>query len=107
MSLGGLDAVKPVVVTEWGFCSPCSADLYGTVADFGAGFARDVLDRHGLHSTAWCWSPGAAPAMLEPDYRTPNAYGAFVEAYLARTDAARASCGRRVGLPWPRRGRPT
>ena len=95
-SLDGLAAVKPVVVTEWGFCENCGHDLGGTAEDFGRPFARDVLDRLGLHSTAWCWSPGAAPAMLEADWRTPDAYGRFVQNYLAETASARPSCARRA-----------
>jgi hypothetical protein len=81
-SLDGLSCLKPVVVTEWGFCPDCARDLRGTPESFGIPFARDVLDRLGLHSTAWCWSPGAAPAMLESDWRTATVFGSFVRRYL-------------------------
>ena len=94
-SLDGLPCSRPVVATEWGFCSDCVPDLRGSADDFGVPFARDVLDRLGLHSTAWSWSAGATPAMLQPDWRTPNAYGRFVRGYLAHAGApAPPSCGR-------------
>jgi hypothetical protein len=81
-SLDGLSAVRPVVVTEWGFCGDCVRDLRGTPDDFGIPFTRDVLDRLGLHSTAWCWSPAAAPAMLESDWTTATVFGSYVRRYL-------------------------
>ena len=81
-SLDKLSCSKPVVVTEWGFCAPCDSDLSGTPGDFGIPFTRNVLDGLHLHSTAWSWSSGASPAMLEDDWRTPNAFGRTVMAYL-------------------------
>jgi len=95
-SLDGLGCLKPVVVTEWGFCRDCVRDLRGTPESFGIPFARDVLDRLGLHSTAWCWSPGAAPAMLEPDWRTATEFGSFVRRYLASQALSRPACGAAV-----------
>jgi hypothetical protein len=83
-SLDGLPAVRPVVVTEWGFTPGGNMHLRGTAADFGVPLRDGVLDRLGLHSTAWCWSPGAAPQMLEADWRRLTAFGAFVKDYLAR-----------------------
>lgn len=81
-SLDGLNRVRPVVVTEWGFCRDCPSYIRGTTAEFGAPFVRNVLERLGLHSTAWCWAGGAAPAMLEADWVTATDYGRFVRGYL-------------------------
>jgi hypothetical protein len=81
-SLDGLSELKPVVVTEWGFCRNCGPHIRGTAEEFGIPFTRGVLDARGLHSTAWCWSPGAAPPMLEQDWATPTEYGRFVKSYL-------------------------
>lgn len=82
-SLGGLQAVKPVLVTEWGFCRSCETHLAGTPADFGEPFVRDALDRYQLHSFAWCYSTGATPQLLNPD-ETPSEFGAFVKSHLKR-----------------------
>lgn len=81
-SLDGLPAVKPVVVTEWGFCRPCEGGLSDTPDGFGRPFVEQVLERYKLHSTAWCYSPGAAPQMLEADGR-PSEFGAFVKHQIA------------------------
>jgi len=81
-SLDGLNQVKPVIVTEWGFCRSCSKQLYGTPADFGQPFIDGVLEPLQLHSTAWCYSSGAAPPRLESD-GTPSEFGHFVKSYLA------------------------
>lgn len=81
-SLDGLNRVRPVVVTEWGFCRDCPSYIRGTARDFGTPFARTVLEGLGLHSTAWCWAGGAAPAMLEADWITATEYGRFVRGYL-------------------------
>ncbi len=81
-SLDGLNGVRPIVVTEWGFCRDCPSYIRGTAKDFGAPFVRTVLEGLGLHSTAWCWAGGAAPAMLEADWATATEYGRFVRNYL-------------------------
>lgn len=81
-SLDGLSQVKPVIVTEWGFCRSCSKHLYGTPDDFGRPFVEGVLEPLGLHSTAWCYGPGAAPQMLESGGE-PTEFGRFVKSYLA------------------------
>lgn len=96
-SLDGVHRVRPVVVTEWGFCRDCDRDIRGTPADFGTPFVRDVLEPFGLHSTAWCWSDGAAPAMLEHDWMTATEYGRFVRNYLET--AARPAPRARRGDP--------
>ena len=84
VSLDGLPAVKPVVVTEWGFCTNCDSGLTGSPADFGKPFVTQVLDHYGLHSTAWCYSPGAAPAMLQQD-GSMTVFGAFVKDHIANS----------------------
>jgi hypothetical protein len=81
-SLDGAHRVRPVVVTEWGFCRNCGDHIRGTPQDFGVPFMRHVLEPLNLHSTAWCWSPGAAPAMLEADWVGTTEYGRFVRNYL-------------------------
>lgn len=90
--LDGLSCAKPVVVTEWGFCSNCPSDLQGTAAGFGTPFTRDVLDAHALHSTAWSWSPTASPAMLEADWTMPTDFGRFVIDYLAERPDGHSAC---------------
>ena len=80
-SLAGLATRHPVVVTEWGFCPDCDGDLRGGLDDFARPFTRDVLDALELGHTAWCYSDGAAPALLMPD-GAPSAYGRFVQDYL-------------------------
>ena len=81
-SLDGLPKIKPVFVTEWGFCNSCGADLEATAASFGQVFMDSVLEPYRLHSTAWCYSPGASPQMLEQDDR-PTEFGAFVKHQIA------------------------
>ena len=66
-----------------GILSRLRARSPGRPGELGIPFARDVLDRLGLHSTAWCWSPGAMPAMLDPDWRTATVFGSFVRSYLS------------------------
>lgn len=83
-SLGTLPAHKPVIVTEWGFCPDCADHLQGGLADFAEPFTQAALDGLGLGHTAWCYSPGATPALLQADWRTPTAFGAFVRAYLRK-----------------------
>jgi hypothetical protein len=81
-SLDGLADVKPVIVTEWGF-SPNGPDyVRGTAADFGRPFTARVLEALQLHSTAWCWSEGAAPQLLTGDANSPSPYGQFVKDYI-------------------------
>ena len=95
-SLGGVPKTTPVIVTEWGFCRDCPRYIEGTPESFGKPFVDQVLEPLKLHSTAWCWSPGAAPPMLQGD-GTPTEYGAFVQRYLARASRspralARTAC---------------
>ncbi len=82
-SLDGLPAVKPVVVTEWGFSRDGDDAIRGTPEDFGAPFVRDVLEGLKLHSMAWCFSSGATPRLLAPDGVSTTEYGTFVKEYLA------------------------
>jgi len=70
------------VVTEWGFSRDGPSHIRGTPQDFGTPFVRRVLEGLNLHSTAWCWSAGAAPAMLQADWQATTEYGRFVRSYL-------------------------
>ena len=92
-TLDGLQKQHAVVVTEWGFCRTCDHDIRGTPEDFGIPFVRNVLEGLDLHSTAWCWSAGAEPALLGPDWVSTTEYGRFVRNYLetARRPAAAAT----------------
>jgi hypothetical protein len=88
VSLGDLASRHPVMVTEWGFCPDCDGHLAADPQDFAVPFTRDILDGLGLSHTAWCYSPGAQPALLTAD-DTPSAYGRFVQDYLrGRDDSA-------------------
>jgi hypothetical protein len=82
-SLDGLPAVKPVIVTEWGFSRNGDDATRGTPEDFGIPFTRDILEPLKLHSTAWCFSSGATPRLLAPDGVSTTEYGTFVKDYLA------------------------
>ena len=82
VSLDGLAALKPVVVTEWGFAREDVVAVRGTPADFGDPFVTKVLEPLRLHSTAWVWSPNAGPQMIDRDGQ-PTEFGRFVKAYLA------------------------
>lgn len=79
--LDGLDEVKPVVVTEWGF-DPLNAKHQGTADSFGYNFRTYFLQGRKLHHLAWCWHPVWTPRMLEADWRTPTAFGFFVKETL-------------------------
>jgi len=92
-SLDGLNRVRPVVVTEWGFTRDGPSYIRGTPKDFGQPFVRNVLEPLGLHSTAWCWAGGAAPQMLEPDWITATEYGRFVRSYLETAKRPAGSTG--------------
>ncbi len=87
-TLGGLQAVKPIVVTEWGFRPEATDDLRGTVKNFGKPFSRDVLEAFGLSHTAWCYSTGAMPNLLADEAGTPSTAGAFVRDLLRQTAGA-------------------
>lgn len=81
--LDGLQRMKPVVVTEWGFQGKTKR-LRWSPARFGVPFTRDFLDRRALHSTAWCWHDTWGSIMLKHDWRTPTPFGRFVRDYLRR-----------------------
>jgi hypothetical protein len=87
-TLGGLQAVKPIVVTEWGFRPESDDDLRGTVKGFGRPFVEGVLDRFGLGHTAWCYSTGAVPNLLADETGTPSTAGAFVRDTLRKNAVA-------------------
>jgi len=81
-ALDGLDQVKPVVVTEWGFEPDAKQHWAGTAEEYGAPFA-DFMDARGLSSTAWCWNPDYGPNLRRKD-GSPTEWGAFAKAYLAK-----------------------
>ena len=87
-TLGGLPALKPIVVTEWGFRPGSDDDLRGTVEDFARPFVRDVLDAFVLSHTAWCYSTGAMPNLLADESGTPSPAGAFVRDVLRQAATA-------------------
>ena len=81
-NLSGLDRIKPVVVTEWGFDPEGTNGHQGTAQSFGSAFREVLLSGHALHYTAWCWHPTWTPRMLQPDWRTPTEFGRFVKETL-------------------------
>jgi len=83
-TLGGLQEVKPIIVTEWGFCPECTDDLHGTVDDFGRPFVEDFLEKYRMSHTAWCFSQGAMPNLLDAS-DGPSAFGRFVQETLRRS----------------------
>jgi len=86
--LDGLEAVAPVVVTEWGFSPEATSEHYhGTAESFGKPLIA-FLDRRGLHWIAWCWHPEWGPPMLEGDWEVPTSFGSFVKAQLGRSTAS-------------------
>jgi hypothetical protein len=88
-TLDGLQEIKPVIVTEWGFCPECTGELHGTVEDFGRPFADDFLERYQMSHTAWCFSQGAMPNLLNAGDR-PSVFGRFVQATLRRSSTSSA-----------------
>ena len=89
-ALGGLQEVKPIVVTEWGFSPEAKGELHGTVADFAEPFVTQVLDAFGLSHTAWCYSSGAMPNLLADDAGTRSGAGDFVRDLLRQAAKADA-----------------
>jgi endoglucanase len=86
-ALDGLEAVRPVVVTEWGFEPTTVEHWKGTADGFGEPF-RKLLEERGLHSTAWCWNANYGPALLAKDWSTPTVLGEFVHAYLGEASGS-------------------
>jgi endoglucanase len=83
-ALDGLQQVKPVLVTEWGFQPRAQAHYRGTAETFGKKFRDQFLEGRGLHSTAWCWSAIYGPSLFKRDWRTRTAWGDFAYDYLRR-----------------------
>lgn len=82
--LDDLDKTAPVLATEWGFQRGADAHYNGRPDDFGLPWVRQILEPRQLGWIAWIWHPEWGPPMLEPDWRTPNEFGRFVKAQLAR-----------------------
>ncbi|WP_224360525.1 cellulase family glycosylhydrolase [Hyalangium versicolor] len=84
-ALDGLDQLKPVFVTEWGFQQPSTGDHFdGTASSFGNKFRDQFLEGRGLHSTGWSWNVDYGPALLESDWTTRTIWGDFLYSYLTR-----------------------
>jgi len=84
--LDGLDALRPVIVTEWGFRPDTADSAYPEDSRaFGEPFVREFLEGRNLHHTAWCYHPIWGPRLIEPDWRTPTSFGVFVKSLLWRT----------------------
>lgn len=81
-AIDGLDALKPIVVTEWGFEPDAKQHWAGTAAEYGQPFA-DFMDARGLSSTAWCWNPDYGPALRKPNAK-PTIWGEFAREYLKK-----------------------
>jgi len=86
-NLDGLQDIKPVLVTEWGFEPDVKTDkAYGTAKGFGYLFAdRFIRDKH-LHYTAWCWHSDWTPRMWSADWKSPTSFGNFIKGILWRVD---------------------
>jgi hypothetical protein len=82
LALDGLDEVRPVVVTEWGFEPKANAHYRGTARTFGNKYRNRFLEGGDLHSTAWCWSPYYGPRMLKRDWSGRTTWGNFARDYL-------------------------
>ncbi len=82
-SLDGLDRVRPVIVTEWGFEVASTEHHRADVGEFGVAFRDQFLIGRNLSSTAWCIQPDNKPALLRADWRTRTLWGNFVHDYLA------------------------
>jgi hypothetical protein len=80
--LDGLDQVRPVFVTEWGFSERPGLHS-GTAEGFGRSFAQGFLRDRRLHWTAWCWHPDWHPSLVARDWRTPTTFGRYVRDILA------------------------
>lgn len=98
-ALDELQTAAPVIVSEWGFQPKSREHFRGTAGTFGEKFARDFLEAKNLHSTAWCWHPEWSPVMLEPDWTTLSAMGAFVLKYLREHNPPVTAPARSAAVP--------
>lgn len=81
-ALDGLEGVRPVLVTEWGFKPRTNEHFQGTARTFGNKFRDQFLEGRGLHSTAWCWSPYYSPELLKRGWSGRTTWGNFAYDYL-------------------------
>jgi hypothetical protein len=81
-TLDGLETLKPIVVTEWGFEPGAPQHWAGTAEEFGTPFA-EFMDERGLSSTAWCWNPDYGPNLRRANGSLTE-WGNFAKAYLAK-----------------------
>lgn len=80
--LDGLDQIKPVVVTEWGFCEDCDPRFHAAPAGFGVKFMDELVEPRGLHWTAYNYGARGQPNMLKDDWHTPTKWGVYVRGRL-------------------------
>jgi hypothetical protein len=90
MRLDGLNEVRPVVVTEWGFSANPGEYEYALPEDFADKFVSGFLMKKNLHSLAWGYDPFYRPSMLsDDDYARFSDYGRYVVEYLHSSNQAR------------------
>ncbi|HEX8234737.1 MAG TPA: cellulase family glycosylhydrolase [Abditibacteriaceae bacterium] len=91
VNLDGLDKVKPIIVTEWGFDPNTTNHYNGTAETFGNKFRDGFLEARGLHSTGWCMNPNYGPSLVKNDWTTPTIWGIFLAEYLRSSSAVTPS----------------
>jgi hypothetical protein len=90
-TLDGLDKVKPIVVTEWGFDPNTTNHYSGTAETFGYKFRDGFLEARGLHSTGWCLNANYGPSLVKSDWTTPTVWGSFLLDYLRNSSSVMPS----------------
>jgi aryl-phospho-beta-D-glucosidase BglC (GH1 family) len=80
--LDQLHAVRPVVVTEWGFSGEEGDAEYAAPSAFADKFVVGFLDTKELHSLAWGYDPFYTPSMLKDSFSNFSKYGNYVVNYL-------------------------
>jgi endoglucanase len=82
-ALDGLNEVKPVLVTEWGFSLDPKEYEYASTGDFADKFVSRFLTAKNLSSFAWGYDPWYTPSMLKGNsYTNFSDYGKYVVQYL-------------------------
>jgi len=83
-------AVKPVIVTEWGFQQGGNTILNGNVTNYGGPF-KQFLENQKVSWTGWCASRSWQPAMFRTDFVLKvgeGSLGGFVKDWLYEKRAA-------------------
>jgi hypothetical protein len=82
-ALDGLNALKPVLVTEWGYSSDSREPEYAPPDQFADKFVSGFLTGKDLSSFAWGYDPWYTPSMLvNGSYTKFSDYGKYVVNYL-------------------------